>query len=315
MRVLVTGGAGFIGSHLAETLSLHGHDVTVLDSLSSFLYSRRLKEENISGFSKKGIKFLKLDLLSDPLEEAVINQDVVINEAAIPGLEKSWSHLDVYLSSNVIGLGRLLEATRNVGQLSKFIQISTSSVYGKVATGSEDSALEPYSPYGVSKLAAENLVRSYGYNFGIPHTILRYFSVYGPRQRPDMAYQRFISAISRGEPIVIYGDGSQSRTNTFVTDIVDGTIAAMGAARTSNGKVYNLSGNEEVTLIEAITEIEYQLKKKAIIKFGNARAGDQKITSGDYSQAINDFSYSPKKDFKLGISEQIRWNIERNFIQ
>ncbi len=315
MRVLVTGGAGFIGSHLAETLSLHGHQVTVLDSLSSFLYSSRRKEENISGFNRMGIKFHHLNLLSDPLEEIVINQDVVINEAAIPGLEKSWSHLDVYLGSNVIGLGRLLEAAKNVGQLSKFIQISTSSVYGKVATGSEDSVLEPFSPYGVSKLAAENLVRSYGYNFGMPHTILRYFSVYGPRQRPDMAYQKFISAISRGEPIVVYGDGSQSRTNTFVSDIVDGTIAAMHAESKSNGRIYNLSGSEMVTLIEAITEIEYQLKKKAMIKFGNTRAGDQKITSGDFSQANKDFSYSPKKDFKSGIFEQIGWNKDRNYIE
>jgi nucleoside-diphosphate-sugar epimerase len=311
LKVLVTGGAGFIGSHLSETLAMNGHEVTVIDSFSDFLYSRELKESNLVNFASQGILFQKLDLSTDLLDELVQSQDVVINQAGIPGLVKSWSHFSEYMNANVFGLSRLLESVKR-SNVSKFIQISTSSVYGKKATGDENSELNPYSPYGVSKLAAENLVRAYSYNFGIPFCILRYFSVYGPRQRPDMAYQKFISAILKGEEIEVFGDGSQTRTNTFVSDIVNGTILAMESRTKTNNKTYNLSGVQSISLSNAISEIQNQIGQKAKIKFSTARFGDQKETLGDISLAKKDFGYSPVIDFTTGINRQIIWNRNRD---
>jgi UDP-glucuronate 4-epimerase len=307
LKVLVTGGAGFIGSHLAESLVLNGHEVTVIDSLSDFLYSRELKKINTRDFASKGIKFYELDLSKDSLDELVGRQEVIINQAGMPGLVKSWSDVNEYFTSNVMALSKLLESARKAN-ITKFIQISTSSVYGSKAVSTENSELRPYSPYGVSKLAAENLVRAYGDNFQIPFCILRYFSVYGPRQRPDMAYQKFISSIIRGDQIEIYGDGLQTRTNTFVSDIVNGTILAMESGDITNNNTYNLAGIQSVTLMEAILEIENQLGAQANIKYAPKRHGDQQETLGDITAAKKDFGYMPKVHFNEGISEQIRWN-------
>lgn len=307
LRVLVTGGAGFIGSHLSESLILNGHEVTVIDSLSDFLYSRDLKEMNIKHFADQGIKFHELDLATDNIDEIVGSQDVIINEAGIPGLIKSWNNFNEYMNSNVLALSKLLESVRK-SNISRFIQISTSSVYGKKAISAENSELRPYSPYGVSKLAAENMVRAYGDNFGVPFCILRYFSVYGPRQRPDMAYQKFISAMLKGEEIEVYGDGSQTRTNTFVSDIVNGTILAMESGDKTDKKTYNLSGIQSISLKAAILEIESQLGVQAKIRFAPIRFGDQTETLGDVTAASKDFGYLPKIDFRAGINQQINWN-------
>jgi len=307
MKILVTGGAGFIGSHLSEKLASEGHRVTVLDSLSSFLYSSELKSRNIENFKQLGINFFRVDLNDPEVGNIVKGMDVVINQAAIPGLVKSWTHLDEYMNSNVVGLGNLLKACSRF-KIRKFIQISTSSVYGYEATGNENSDLKPHSPYGVSKLAAEKLVIAYGANFDIPFTILRYFSVYGPRQRPDMAYQKFITSIIDDQPIVVFGDGSQTRTNTYVSDIVDGTISVINAGEISNGKTYNLSGLKSVTLTEAIKIIESINGKAARITFGPAKVGDQKNTEGNISLARKELGYFPGTDFLNGLEAQFVWN-------
>ena len=307
MKILVTGGAGFIGSHLAEKLASNGHQVKVIDSLSNVLYSSELKVKNLEMFDKFGIEFIQMDLNDPKLEKYATDLDVVINQAAIPGLVKSWTHLDEYMNSNVVGLGNLLKVCSE-NQVGRFIQISTSSVYGQEAVGDEHSELKPFSPYGVSKLAAENLVRAYSLNFGLSFTILRYFSVYGPRQRPDMAYQKFITSIIDNKPIVVYGDGKQTRTNTFVGDIVNGTISAFEVGEISNGKTYNLCGSTSVTLLEAIELIESMLGKKAKVVFEQATRGDQKNTAGDTTLAQEHLNFWPEVDLKSGIEEQIAWN-------
>lgn len=311
MKILVTGGAGFIGSHLAEKLKLNGHEVTVIDSLSDFLYGTKEKFENMLRFDELGIKFCKRDIATDPLDDLVEKQDVVINAAAIPGLVKSWSHIDAYMSANVIALGRLLEACKT-SEIKRFIQISTSSVYGKNAYGNEEATKVPYSPYGVSKLAAENLARAYEANFDLPIVILRYFSVYGPRQRPDMAYQKFINSINNGLPIRVFGTGKQLRSNTYVDDVVDGTILATNLEVKIEGQVFNIAGQEEIELLYAISTIEKIIGKKAVFNFEKKRDGDQYITKGDFSAASMLLGYQPKISFEVGISRQIAWNLSRH---
>ena len=310
LRVLVTGGAGFIGSHLSESLSKAGHEVTVIDSLSDFLYPSASKISNMENFELHRISFHKIDIASDDLNNIVATQDVIINLAAIPGLVKSWSHIQVYTESNSLGLGRLLEACSRV-KIKRFIQISTSSVYGMNATGNEEIFLKPFSPYGVTKLAAENLARAYEANFGIPVTILRYFSVYGPRQRPDMAYQKFITAILNGNSFVVYGDGKQTRTNTYVDDIVNGTIQATNLNLDLAGKTYNLAGSEKIELLEAIKIIEKITNRKAKFDLVKKHIGDQLSTKGDYSLASRSFGYKPETPFEVGITRQISWQLSQ----
>ena len=309
VKILVTGGAGFIGSHLAEALNDSGHSVVAIDSLESFLYPVEDKIRNIEDFQSKSIEFHKVDILRDKIEHFVKPAEIIINLAAVPGLVKSWEFFDKYIESNLLALGKLLESCK-YSNVQKLVQISTSSVYGKIATGIENSTLNPYSPYGVSKLAAEKLVNTYSANFNIPTTILRYFSVYGPRQRPDMAYQKIIKSILSNESIEIYGDGEQSRTNTFVSDIVIGTIGAIEAGSKTEGKTYNLAGREQLSLIQAISVIEKVIGKKAKLIHLPARDGDQMHTRGDISAAIKDFDYNPNTEFRAGIEKQVEWNLK-----
>jgi len=308
MKILVTGGAGFVGSHLAEKLCRDGHEVTVLDSLSDFLYPKDLKIENTAGFKALGIKFHHMDMVLDNMDQVVEGHDVIINQAAIPGLQKSWRHLDEYSRSNIVGLGKILEAAKKY-QVKRFIQISTSSVYGKTATGSEDSIKNPFSPYGVTKLAAENLARAYESNYQLPVVILRYFSVYGPRQRPDMAYNKFISRISQGDTLEVYGDGSQTRTNTYVADIVDATAICVDLKLLINGLDFNISGREKVSLLQVIEILENGIGKKAKLSFQNKRDGDQVATEGDFSKANRLLGYSPLVNIETGLQNQIEWQL------
>jgi UDP-glucuronate 4-epimerase len=310
VKILVTGGAGFIGSHLAEKLSLSGNEVTVIDSISNFLYGSEEKLENTAMFDELGIKFYKRDLVKEEIDDLVENQDVVINEAAIPGLVKSWEYINEYMASNVIAVGRLLESCKK-NRVGKVIQVSTSSVYGKSALGDESSRVEPYSPYGVSKLASENLCHAYSKNFQIPIVILRYFSVYGPRQRPDMAYNRFIRAILNDECIEIYGDGLQSRTNTFVSDIVDATISCT-LTDLVDGETLNISGARSINLLEVIRILEEIIGKKAQIKFLPAKNGDQRETRGDFTKASRLIDFKPKIDFELGLLRQVEWQAQHS---
>jgi nucleoside-diphosphate-sugar epimerase len=305
-RVVVTGCAGFIGSHLSEMLIEKEYDVLGIDNFMSKSYASEIKRSNIKALQNSGnFEFREIDLLGKLDSGIFQNGDVVINEAAMPGLPLSWIDPKLYFEANTFLPINLLNAISGVS-LSKFIQISTSSVYGKFAVGDEKLALNPNSPYGVSKLSAEHMIRNYCTNNEIPFNILRYFSVFGPRQRPDMAYSQIIRKMARGEPIEIFGDGKQSRTNTFVTDIVMGTILAMETA--PNGEVYNLAGSTSVTLSETIRFIAEEMKvsKPQIIQLPE-RIGDQRETKGVFEKASKHFGYRPEVDFWEGLKLQIEY--------
>lgn len=309
MKVLVTGAAGFIGSHVVETLSAAGNEIVALDCFLEDSYPSSVKRQTWDYVSHlPGVTPLTLDLRTDDLSPALDGVSHVVNEAGMPGLMKSWEDLSVYFDCNVLGLDRLLRQAREA-DVSKFLQVSTSSVYGLNAIGSEDQPTEPVSPYGVSKLAAEKLLLAHRANFGFPVTILRYFSVYGPRQRPDMGYHRFIEAILDEQPIRIHGDGLQTRTNTFVSDCVNGTLRALEAGR--EGEVYNLSGEWSINVLEALDLISDALGKPHRIEFIEKRPGDQQDTRGDYSKAHDEFGYTPVVSPAEGLARQAQWHLAR----
>ena len=303
-RVLVTGAAGFIGSRLTEVLSERGFDVVGVDCFLPDLYSGDMKKaryQSLRGLA--GVDLLELDLRSDDLS-AIGEVDVVVNEAAMAGLTKSWDNLRLYMDNNVLALGRLIDQVSGPS-LQKFIQISTSSVYGRMAEGNESSPTEPFSPYGVSKLAAEKLGLAHLSNFGLPFTSLRYFSVYGVGHRPDMAYHRFLAAARDGRPITIYGDGEQRRTNTYVDDIVEGTILAIANAQP--GEAYNLSGTESYSLNEALGIIRDITGESITVNYQDVRAGDQRETKGAIDKAREQLGYNPTWTLAEGLSAEWEW--------
>jgi UDP-glucuronate 4-epimerase len=308
MKIVVTGSAGFIGSHLAEALLAAGHEVVGLDCFTDY-YARSEKEANLAGLlDEPGFTFVDADLRTDDLVPIVDGADVVINEAATPGLVLSWDDFDRYQSCNLSAVKRLADAcvATSVGHL---IQASTSSVYGAEATGPEDSPTLPVSPYGVTKLAAEHLLRAYRETSGLPLTILRYFSIYGPRQRPDMAYRIFCERLLDGEPLRVYGDGGQSRSNTYVSDCVAATMAAIDGP--ADGSIFNIGGGQELKLLDAIAILGDSLGVEAKIEYRDARRGDQRRTVADVSQARVVLGWTPEVEPETGLAELVRWVRER----
>lgn len=304
MKVVVTGAAGFIGSHLSEALLSAGHQVVGIDCFTDY-YARSDKEQNLSvAEAQPGFTFVEADLRTDHLEPLLDGADAVINEAATPGLVLSWNDFERYQSTNLSAVKRLIDASLATG-VGHFVQASTSSVYGAEATGDEDATTLPVSPYGVTKLAAENLLRAHREVFDLPLTILRYFSIYGPRQRPDMAYRIFCEHLIRGEPITVYGDGGQSRSNTFVTDCVAATVAALGC--TGEGEIYNVGGGREVTLSDAIEVLARHLGVEPVIEHAPARRGDQRRTVADTTRARTDLGWAPTVDPEEGLLSEARW--------
>lgn len=302
--VLVTGAAGFIGSRLTELLSARGDSVIAVDCFLPNLYSADMKRERFSQLENlPGVTQLELDLRDGDLS-AIPPVDVVVNEAAMAGLTKSWDDFGVYVDNNVMALERLLRHALSP-HLKKFIHISTSSVYGRVAEVAETGATEPVSPYGVTKLAAEKLGFAYRENTGVPFISLRYFSVYGVGQRPDMAYHRFLAAARDDEVITVYGDGEQRRTNTYVDDCVAGTIAAID--RAVPGEVYNVSGTESYSINEVLALVESITGKNLDVRYEEARAGDQRETCGVITKAQNDLGYAPKWTLEEGLRAEWEW--------
>jgi nucleoside-diphosphate-sugar epimerase len=306
VEILVTGAAGFIGSHVAIELASRGHNVTAADMFLDRLYPNEQKIRNWDLLAKvPSVRRVVVDLRGD-LSKLDTKFDVIVNEAGMPGLMTSWTEFDSYLSCNIKLVENLI-SNLNHKDL-HLVQISTSSVYGIEAKGSEDSELQPTSPYGVSKLAAEELVRTYARTQGLNYTILRYFSVFGPGQRPDMAYNRIINAISTGKPVTIYGDGNQTRTNTYVGDIskITSDVAEAGGYN----DVFNISGRDQVRLLDAVSIIEEIIGTKATINFQDKRPGDQLATSGVISKATEILGYNPGTSFVDGITRQIKWQLD-----
>jgi nucleoside-diphosphate-sugar epimerase len=304
MRCLVTGAAGFIGSHLCERLLADGHAVTGVDCFTPY-YPRPVKERNLANLrGRLKFTFYDLDLADAPMTEAFGDAEWVFHLAAMPGLTRSWTHFDEYNRCNLRVTHRLLEALKPSKSLKRLIYASTSSVYGKYASGDESLPTKPSSPYGITKLAGEQLCRVYGDEFGLPVVVLRYFSVYGPRQRPDMGYHKFIAAVLRGEPITLTGDGLQVRGNTYVSDCVDATVRAAGAMP---GETFNLGGGEIVTIIDVIRKIERLAGRPAVIERHPPRTGDQLATGADAGKLTRHVGWKPITGIDDGLAKQIEW--------
>jgi nucleoside-diphosphate-sugar epimerase len=304
MRVVVTGAAGFIASHLAEALIGSGHHVVGLDAFLDD-YDRGLKESNLAALSTmRSFTFHQVDLRYDELRPLLAGAEVVINEAAIPGLTRGWREFRAYESCNVDAVHRLIEASRAAG-VARLVHISTSSVYGANAVGDETQPTLPVSPYGVTKLAGEQLVMAHVRACGLPALVLRYFSVYGPRQRPDMAFRIFAERLVQGRPVDVFGDGAQSRSITHVDDCVGATLAAMGSGRI--GETYNVGGGERIELRRALAIIADELGVTPVIRHQPARPGDQWRTEADCTRAKRDFGYEATVAAEAGLRAQARW--------
>lgn len=304
MRCVVTGAAGFIGSHLCERLLADGHAVAGVDCFTDY-YPRAAKDRNLAGLlGRPGFSFHDHDLSAGVPPAAVVGAEWVFHLAAMPGLARSWLDFDAYARHNLTATHRLLEALKGSPTLDRFVYASTSSVYGKYASGDESLPTRPSSPYGITKLAGEQLCRVYADEFGLPAVVLRYFSVYGPRQRPEMGYHLFIDAILHGRPITLTGDGLQVRGNTYIADCVEATVRATGAMP---GEVFNLGGGELVTTIEVIRRLERIIGRPAIIDRHPARKGDQLATAADVTKLVRHLGWKPTTPLDDGLARQVEW--------
>lgn len=304
---MVTGAAGFIGNAVLNNLLEAGIEVSGIDCYLAESYDLEVKKlKSKITYSKYGYEVREIDLRFDNLDSVLKNIDIVINCAAMPGLIKSWGDFRLYMDCNVLALDRILNCKTFSAQ--RFVQASTSSVYGVDAIGSENQICKPFSPYGVSKLAAEHLLQAYSNNFGIQFVILRYFSVYGPNQRPDMAYAKFCDSLLKNKEIHVYGDGSATRSNTFIDDCVKATVSA--AFSNSVNSIMNICGEESISVLDAIKVISEELQIEPRIKLVDKRPGDQRATFGDASLARKLINFTETVDIKTGLRLQAKTALE-----
>ena len=311
MNVLVTGGAGFIGSHLAERLLLAGHAVWVLDDLNPF-YHPELKRRNLAAIAalQRPFEFVRGGLEDSAVLRGLFARvafDQVIHLAARAGVRPSLEEPEVCQRVNVEGTVNVLEAARRYG-VRKLIIASSSSVYGintKVPFAESDPVFAPISPYAASKLACESLGHVYHHVYGLDIAMLRFFTVYGPRQCPDLAINKFAKLITRGQPIQVFGDGSTGRDYTFIQDIVDGIMAC--TSQTFGFEVFNLGGSQTVTLSRLISVLEGALGQKAIIDRLPLQPGDVPLTSADLTKSHARLGYQPKVGIEEGLRRFVEW--------
>jgi nucleoside-diphosphate-sugar epimerase len=297
MRYAVTGAAGFIGSHLAGALLAAGHDVVGIDCFTDY-YDPALKEENA-----RGLDVRRLDLAEDAIELAGF--DGVFHLAAQPGVRSFGDVFPLYLRRNVLASQRLFEAAARDGV--RVVFASSSSVYGAAERypTPEDAGPRPLSPYGITKLACEHLAAAYAREFGLDCVVLRYFNAFGPRQRPDMAFTRMVFALAEGGTFDLFGDGDQSRGWTYVSDVVDATVAAMGPAASGT---YNVGGaleasmNQTIALLESISGRTLDVRRGA-----NAVPGDQRRTSADTTRIETELGWAPRVSLEDGLRAQWEW--------
>ncbi len=308
-RCLVTGVAGFIGSHLAERLLDDGNEVIGVDSFSDY-YPRERKEANLRRARRHPhFRLIEADLSTMDLSPILDGVEYVFHQAAQAGVRASWGdRFAIYTRDNVLATQRLLEAARR-STPRRFVYASSSSVYGNTPDlpMRETSLPRPVSPYGTTKLAAEHLCSLYHHNFGVPTISLRYFTVYGPRQRPDMAFHKFIRLAVAGEPLILFGDGLQTRDVTYVGDVVEANLlAAMGG---EPGQVYNISGGSHVTVAEVIALIEEILVRPVRIDRQPTQAGDVDHTLADCS-AARSIGFTPRVGLRDGLRAEVDWFLE-----
>jgi nucleoside-diphosphate-sugar epimerase len=307
MKALVTGGAGFIGSHLSERLLSQGAEVVALDCFTDY-YPRAVKERNLAGVrGQPAYRFVEKSIAEADLASLLEGVTHVFHLAAQAGVRKSWGRdFRIYTQLNVDATQRLLEAC--VGRpIERVVYASSSSVYGDDVPlpMTEDALPQPVSPYGVTKLAAEHLCQLYHVNHGVPTVSLRYFTVYGPRQRPDMAFNRFFSAVLNGRPVTQYGDGLQTRDFTFVADAVTATAAA--AVRGTPGGVYNIGGGSRVSLLDVFDLIGRVSGRPVRIDHQPAQKGDMRDTYADTTRARADLGFRPSVSLEDGLRDMFVW--------
>lgn len=311
-KALVTGAAGFIGSALVERLLADGHTVLGIDCFSDY-YDVAQKEANISSLvGHERFRLDRVDLARAELEPVLDDIEVVFHLAAQPGVRRSWDAFERYLSDNVLSTQRLLDAARGATRLRRFVYASSSSIYGDGAEvpTRETNQARPRSPYGVTKLASEDLCTAYAVAFDVPTVSLRYFTVYGPRQRPDMAFHRLCNAALRGDVFPLYGDGSARRTYTYVDDIVDATCRA-AAVPLQPGEVMNLAGSESVSVAECVDLIGELAGAPITLDIRDAAQGDVVRTAGSIDRAHALLGWTPSTSLREGLRAQIAWHMAR----
>jgi len=310
MKALITGGAGFIGSHLAERLLRLGYAVSIIDDLNDY-YSPELKRKNLAEISEKGAyAFHEVDIRDPARVLAIVrseNPDVIVHLAARAGVRPSLEEPLLYEEVNVRGTLNLLEACR-AANIKKFVLASSSSIYGisnQVPFREDDYAVMPVSPYAATKVAGEKLCYTYSHLYGLSVVCLRFFTVYGPRQRPDLAIRKFTEMIDQGKSIPVFGDGSAGRDYTFVNDTVSGIVAAMHYPCAF--ETFNLGNSHPISLNLMIHTIEEALGRKATIRRLPDQPGDVPITYADISKAVRLLGYAPATRFNEGVHRFVEW--------
>ncbi|SHJ89305.1 NAD-dependent epimerase/dehydratase family protein [Tepidibacter formicigenes] len=306
-KALVTGCAGFIGSHLCEKLIKEGFHVIGIDCFTDY-YSKSIKKSNLSLLiSNPNFIFIEGDLIKISLKEYLKDVEFIFHQAGQPGVRGSWGkEFDVYIDNNIFATQILLEEAKDYN-IKKFVYASSSSVYGNtnILPMKESQLPEPFSPYGVTKLAAEQLCHLYYENYGLPVISLRYFTVFGPRQRPEMAISSFIRSMFNDKELVVYGDGNQVRDFTYIDDIVSANLLA--AYSDIKGEVFNVASQNPVKLIDVIYMLEKIIGKKAIINFKESQKGDVKDTYGDISKIKKMLGYNPYFDIEKGLANHVKY--------
>lgn len=308
-NIIVTGVGGFIGSHLAETLLNQGEKVIGIDQFNDY-YDPALKRQNISKFKDNpAFQLIEDDIQSLNWSDLLVDIDIVYHQAAQAGVRASWGEgFRSYTERNINATQIILEAAKDAPNLKRLVYASTSSVYGNAETFPTPETIcpQPVSPYGITKLAAERLGKLYHQNFGVPCVYLRYFTVYGPRQRPDMAFHKFFKWILQDEPISIYGDGQQTRDFTFVSDAIAANLAA-GTVPEAVGEVFNVGGGSRVVLAEVINMMEEIVGRPIKKNFVEKARGDARHTSADVSKAQKILGYQPQVSLKEGLQREWEW--------
>ena len=309
--MLITGIAGFIGSTLAEYLLECDPSVEVIgiDRYSDY-YPRSIKMANVVALREAGVHIFEEDLVETDLDTLLDGIDVVFHQAGQPGVRPSWGNsFDAYAHDNILASQRLLEAARRSSGLKRFVYASSSSVYGdaeRYPTLETDTPY-PLSPYGVTKLAGEHLMGLYARNFGVPTVSLRYFTVFGPRQRPDMAFTSFITRALTGRSIQVFGTGEQIRDFTFVHDVVRANVAAANAPNASPGAVYNISGGASVSVNEVLATLEEVIGNRIAVQRVEKVAGDVFRTGGSSAAVRDGIGWEPQITLIEGLRRQVEW--------
>jgi nucleoside-diphosphate-sugar epimerase len=307
MKALITGVAGFIGSTLAERLLGAGADVVGIDCFTDY-YPREIKERNLAGArSSRNFRFIESRIQDADLAAVLADRSHVFHLAAQAGVRKSWGKdFQIYTVNNIEATQVLLEACTRV-KIERLVYASSSSVYGddRPMPFREDTLPQPVSPYGVSKLAAEQLCYLYFANYGVPTVSLRYFTVYGPRQRPDMGFHKFLRATILGEPITVFGDGEQTRDFTFVADAVSAT--AVAATRGVPGRVYNIGGGSRVSVNEVLDMIRRVSGRQPIVTVDETQKGDMRHTWAETWLARTDLGFVPSVELEEGLAAEYQW--------